>query len=370
MKKTKIILIIILFFLFSGCFSVLAQIPYPYKNTEGDQDILAYWYNFPKAMIKMEKGNLMTFHSSLHLYGKAPSDKFEVNAEVYLKDGNKIFKKTFKSEIAKISNGFFKIQYPVDYSKKLPYKIIVSIISSKGKRTKEIKCFYHKLHGKLVDFNENPVKGFINVGPDGFAGENLGVETDENGEYELILPERTYNCLIPNTKAYATTALEAWGWHMIVDSNQELNFKIGTGEVYNLNVWANNGGGFTYFISFRPMILARAKQQRSFQVKMNDESFEINDFSPDLKVKDLKILINGEKADIISLQKYYETGRPGAGSKAYIVQVKKPKSGAFGKQTITVEFDKIVEIEGKKYRASAMGCCQFYLNFTGLSKYF
>ncbi len=356
--------------LFIGRCMLQAQIPYPFLDTGQEHDILAYWYNFPEAVVKMETGNIMAFHSSLHLYGKVPADKFRVRAEVFLRDGKKIFEKNFESGAAEISHGFFKIRYPVDHSEATPDRIVVSVDSIKGAQTKEIRCQYHRVYGKLIDFDGKPIKGFIFVGPDGFAGENLGIETAENGMYEMILPERTYNCLIPNTQAYGATALEAWGWHIIVDSDQKLDFKIGTGEVYNLNVWANNGGGPTYFISFRPMVLAQVRQKKISRVELNDRPFEISDSSPDFELGDLRVSINGENAEILSLQKYYETLESGTGLKSYIVQVKRPKSGFFGKQTITVEYDKFFEIEGQQVRASAMGCFQFYLNYEGYSKYF
>ena len=335
MKVAKLISV-----LFASLFiSVLvfpAQIPYPFYDTGQDHDILAYWFNFPEAVVKMETGNVIAFQSSLHLYGRVPADKFRVQAEAFLKDGKKIFEKEFESEAAEISHGFFKIRYPVDRSEVLPDRIVVSVDSAAGTRTKEIQCRYHRVCGKLIDFDGKPVKGFIFVGPDGFAGENLGIETDENGAYEMTLPERTYNCLIPNTQMYGSTALEAWGWHIIVDTDQEIDFKIGTGEVYNLNVWPNNGGGSTYFISFRPMVLAQARQKKTFQVEMNGRSFAIGDLSPDLEANDFRITVNGEVAEIISLQKYYETRSPGNGLKAYIIQVDRTKAGIFGKQTVTV----------------------------------
>jgi len=369
MKAVKLILVLsVSFFISVSVFP--AQIPYPFCDTGQDNDILAYWYYFPEAVVKMETGDVIAFHSSLHLYGRAPADKFRVKAEAYLQDGKKIFEREFESEAAEISHGFFKIRYPVDHSETLPDRIVVSITSAQGRRTQEIRCQYHKVFGTLGDFDGNPAKGFIFVGPDGFAGENLGIETDENGAYEMFLPERTYNCLIPNTQAYGSTALEAWGWHIIVDSDQEIDFKIGTGEVYNLNVWPNNGGGSTYFISFRPMVLAQARQKKTFQVELDGRSFAIGDLSPDLEANDFRVTVNGEVAEIISLQKYYETRRPGNGLKAYIIQVDKTKAGIFGKQTVTVEYDKLFEIEGKQVRASAMGCFQFYLNYGGYSKYF
>ncbi|UCC40196.1 MAG: hypothetical protein JSV96_01700 [Candidatus Aminicenantes bacterium] len=97
----------------------------------------------------------------------------------------------------------------------------------------------------------------------------------------------------------------------------------------------------------------------------------VNNLSPDLEVEDLKVKINSEEAEIISLQKYFETGGSDSGFKAYIIQVRRTRAGDFwGKQTITVEYDKIVEIDGKEVRATSMGCFQFYLNFKGLSIYF
>jgi hypothetical protein len=198
----------------------------------------------------------------------------------------------------------------------------------------------------------------------------LGVLTDPEGNYEIYLPERTYNAIIANKESYGVSTLEAWGWHIIVDSDQQLDFKIGTGEVYNLNVWANNGGGWSYFVSFRPMVLPSIWDKKEYPVKLNESEFTITELIPELETEDIKVMINGSEAEILSLQKYYETGNPHAGLMSYLVQIKRTRElGLFGKQMICVEYDKAVERNGQKGRATSMGYFQFYLNFGGFSKY-
>jgi hypothetical protein len=82
-------------------------------------------------------------------------------------------------------------------------------------------------------------------------------------------------------------------------------------------------------------------------------------------------MINGEIAEILSLQKYYETGSPNSGCIAYIIQVKRSKEhGVTGKQTVVVSYKKTFEMNGKTVVGNSMGCYQFHLNFNGLSKYY
>jgi len=153
-----------------------------------------------------------------------------------------------------------------------------------------------------------------------------------------------------------------------MDSDQSIDFKVGIGEVYNLNVWPKNCGGSSYFISFRPMVLW-AMRQKTFPVKLNETEFSIMDASPELKPEDLKITVNGKEVEIISCQKYYETGSPGRGMPAYLVQVSSRGLQHPEKKTVIVEYKKEVERDQKKIMCTSMGIFQFYLNFTGLSKY-
>ena len=352
-----------------------AQNNYPFLDAEKDRDIQAYWYNLPASSITLDIGQKLDFRSSLHIYGKAPADEFQVEVKVFLKNGNQVLEKKFdinravESNFVEFRNGFFKIRYPVEYSEENPDKISVNISSAEGSRSKVIECRYHKLCGKITDFDGQPFKAPIAICPDGFASESLGKWSDEEGRYEIFLPERTYNALIAFPKSYGVSELEVWAWHIIMDADQSIDFKVGTGEVYNLNVWPNNGGGSSYFISFRPMVLW-TMEQKKFPVTINETEFSITDASPELKQEDLKIKINGKEADIISCQKYYETANPGHGMASYLVQVSSKGLKHLGKTTVVVEYKKEVERDQKTIMCTSMGIFQFYPNFTGLSKYF
>ena len=371
MKKT---LLFIPLWLFSISIIGMAQINYPFIDQEGNRDIVAYWYNIPKAIAELS-GDEMHLNSSLHIYGKAPGEEFKVKVQVYLKSGEKVFDHIFdirkedtqESYSIEQIDGFFKLKYPVEYLEQNPDKIIVTIKSPEEERTKEITCRYHKLSGKVTDFNGNPFKAYIIICPDAFAEAGIGILCDSSGDYEIEVPERTYNSVVAVDKSYGTKSLEAWGWHIIMDSDQRLDFKLGTGEVYNLNVWANNGGGSSYFISFRPMVLFK---HNKFPINLNEKEFMCSDLDPILELADITVKVNGKKAEIISLQKYYETGTLETALPAYVVQVSKKGLEITGKQTVMVEYKKETEISGRKVVCNSMGYFQFYLNYNGLSKYF
>jgi hypothetical protein len=372
-QMNKISICILVLFLVSALSP--AQNNYPFLDTENDRDIRAYWYNIPAGSITLDIGQKLDFCSSLHICGKAPADEFQVSVKVFLKNGDQVLEKRFdinravESDLVEFRNGFFKIMYPVEYSEENPDRIVVAVLSAKESRSKEIMCRYHKLSGKITDFNGEPFKAPIAICPDGFASESLGKWSDEAGRYEIWLPERTYNAIIAFPKSYAVTELEVWAWHIIMDADQSLDFKVGTGEVYNLNVWPNNGGGSSYFISFRPMVLW-AMEQKTFPVNINETEFSIKDVSPELEPKDLKITVNGKEVEIISCQKYYETGNPGKGMPAYLIQVSSKGLQHPEKKTVIVEYKKEVERNQQNIVCTSMGAFQFYLNYNGLSKYF
>ena len=203
------------------------------------------------------------------------------------------------------------------------------------------------------------------VYPDGFD-DACGVWSDGQGYYEVDLPERTYNAFYVNDGNYKSTTLEAWSWHMIMDEDQELDYKVGTGEVYDLQVWPNNGGFSTFHVSFRPMVLDMDPETRH-TLKINDKEFNYINISPELEIKDLNITINGERLAVISLQKYFVTGKDVA-MPAYLVQMPR-LNPTFGKQTIRVEYDKTITKDGKEILQNSMGYFQFYANFLGFSAY-
>lgn len=351
------------------------QYHFPFRNDKSS--ILAYWYNCKTDSVTISALNATGyFNSTLQVYGPAMADSFQVRVDVFLSDSTVAYTHTFqiKENLSAIEtgykvdfiNGHFRIMSSVKQLKSLPALIKVRIYSSHTTLEKNIFPCYHKVYGHITDFNDKPLKSFILIKPDAFE-DVCGVWSDKNGYYEIELPERVYNAFYINDGNYKSTTLEAWSWHMVVDNEQQLDYKIGTGEVYNLHVWPNNGGYNSLFLSFRPMVL-KSKDPSHLSQMVNEKEFNCIDIAPELSIKDFKITINGEETEIFSLQKYFETGKNIA-MPAYLIQVKRLKP-TFGKQTICVEYNKPIERNGKKAVQNSMGYFQFYPNYSGMSAYY
>ncbi len=363
----KIFLLTVLLLVSNNCYS---QSIFPFNIKDKESSVLAFWYNCKNnSMIETKIKDTIYVNSTLQVYGPVLSDSFLVEVEVYLPGNNKVYsnKFTVKKDIndkdyeLKIIKDYFRITNPVHFLNENPEKIKIFISSQKENIEKWIICKYHKLYGNISDFKGNPLKSYILVKPDAFSNV-CGVWTDSSGYYEIYLPERTYNCFYVNDGNYKFSTLEAWAWHMIIDEDQCLDYKIGTGEVYNLNVWVNNGGFGTYFISFRPMVLFH-NNKIEYEQLINNKKYKITNISPDLKTKDITVKINGKETGIYSMQRFFETGDNEA-MPSYLIQVRR-NYPRFGKQTIMVEYDKTIEIDGKKINQNSMGYFQFYLNFEG-----
>lgn len=353
------------------------QVNFPFKSEDKLSSVLAYWYNCKPDSVSMTiegKKETEYLNSTLQIYGSVVSDSFYVNVDTYLSNHSLAYSNRFlvskgnkpKGYEINIAGRFFKLTVPVKPLSDNPAKINVAISSSEVKFEKLITCKYHKLYGNMYDFKGNALKSFILIYPDGFGSDMVcGVWSDSKGYYQMDLPERVYNTFYVNDGNYKSTSLEAWSWHMIMDEDQKLDYKIGTGEVYNLNVWPNNGGFNTFFISFRPMVLHDPFADN--KIELNNKDFKLIDISPDLDIKDFTVTINGNKTEIISLQKYYETGEKIA-MPAYLIQLPR-KRMSMGKQTIMVEYDKAIEKKGKTVFQNSMGYFQFFGNFFGYSAF-
>lgn len=370
MKKVFCLLVIVL------CINLNSnsQVYFPFNSDDKQSSILAYWYNCKPDKITVAALKATEYlNSSIQIYGPVVSDSFYVKAEVFLSDGSMAYTNKFLVKNGMKSNGYqadiinnyFRITASVDQLSHDPDKIKVTVYCPETRLEKLIICSYHKISGHMTDFRGNPLKAFFLVNPDDFNAVS-GVWSNADGYYEINIPERTYNNFYVNDGNYKSTTLEAWSWHMIVDENQEIDYKIGTGEVYNLSVWPNNGGYNSLLLSFRPMVLGDRNGINSMQT-IDGKELNVINIAPELERKDMNITINGKQAEIYSMQKYYETGDENA-MPAYLIQIRRLEP-TFGKQTICVEYDKTIDRDGKKILQNSMGHFQFYVNFSGKSAF-
>lgn len=238
----------------------------------------------------------------------------------------------------------------------LPDKINVEIEVGGKLYAETVKCEYARLYGKITDFDGNPFPAEVELSRVGFD-KNITIEvwSGKNGEYSVIVPKGCYNCFWIDDGSYGKTSLESWCWHMLIDGDEELDFKIGNGEVYSLSVWCSNGGGQTLFFWFRPMILGKKSE---YEVEINGQSRTVTDISPELELEDITVTLNGRELKIISLQRVYETAENYV-MPAYIIQTERP-SGAVGKQTAVVEYNTAERSAELGYTAQSQGRVQFY----------
>lgn len=219
-----------------------------------------------------------------------------------------------------------------------------------------VKCEYARLYGRITEFDGKPFPAVVQMNRTGFDKDiSIGVWSDKNGEYSAVVPKGCYNAFWIDDESYGKTSLESWCWHMLIDGDERLDFKIGNGEVYSLAVWCNNGGGATLFFWFRPMILG---EKSEYDIDINGESGTVNVICPELVPEDIKVTLNGRELKILSLQKVDETAENYV-MPAYILQTERP-SGAVGKQTAVVEYNTAKRSAELGYTAQSQGRVQFY----------
>jgi hypothetical protein len=336
---------------------LLGQVPYPFSGTEAGRDILAYWYNVPaEKNVDMGKMGSVYFQSSLQIYGTTPAERFKVSVQVFDKSYN--LYKAEKSDLVSYHGDLFKLCQPVEHLPGNPERIIVAIESVNGRRSKDILCRYHRISGRVTESVGPAHKAYVIICPDAFF-EFIGKYTDDKGDYEIELPERTYNALAASTNLYGISQTESWAWHVINDCDQTLNFRIGNSELYNLNAWTSNGGDSTYFISFRPMVIEWVVSQGAEPVQISQKEFSRIATAPELEISDMKVTVNGRSLSIVSLQKFYETGYTQYAFPHYILQADCRAVRLNDKLHIQLELQK--EADWQEKRISCYGMGQFQI---------
>ncbi|MBQ8604127.1 MAG: carboxypeptidase regulatory-like domain-containing protein [Oscillospiraceae bacterium] len=234
----------------------------------------------------------------------------------------------------------------------LPDKLYAKIQTTTGETEIQQDCEYATIKGKITDFDGKPFPASVQFFRYGFSyPHRMGVWSDSEGNYSVTVPKGRYNAIFVDDDSYRKSTLENWCWNMIIDCDETLDFKVGTGEIYSLTPWFSNGGMPVMFLYFRPMILG---YKREYKMRINSSEYNIIDIAPQLEPKDIKVTANNKDLQIISLQTIYETC-DGMAMPAYILQVEKPRYSA-EKQRVTVEY--CTDAEG--YTAASQGRCQFY----------
>ncbi len=223
--------------------------------------------------------------------------------------------------------------------------------------TFETECKYYTFSGQISDFDGNPFPAVVMLYRYGFDEPPfiMGTWSNRDGKYSFRVPAGNYNVMYADDNTYGISSLECWGWNIIADRDETIDLKIGNGEVYSLNVSANNGGMRTLFLTFRPMIYFKKEE---YSTVVGEQNFHVTDIAPEIAKEDVTVYVNGRKTEVISLQKLYETAEEGWCMPMYMVQIPRHLyADCLDKQTIVLEYDTKDRGNG---RACSRGFTQFY----------
>ena len=341
---------------------------------ESSTDVNVYLYNFEPLSFRWTNrfkkvDQVLNFKPSVETELKNFLErKFTFSLSLLDPNGKIVFSK--KQEIERVKED--KIDHVIivfNLEEMIPYatKAAVEVTWEKGHLNKEIPLEFARIHGKSTNFDGTPRKDFIFVKDCGFEDVYVG-RCQEDGSYEMILPKRTYNSFVIDDETYDYLTLENWVWNFTADKDMELNFQVGSLEVYNLHVWPNNGGASTMFISFRPMSLYRSNlmdRDKNYEVSddekeegrysITEEDFKHNPYSglaPQLDTNEVQIFLDENELEVVSVQPYPEYISSKDGIKehvtAYIVQALRGKNRITpGRHHVRVVIQDELEYEGK-----------------------
>lgn len=350
--------------------------------------IKAFWFNNRQTGPEILQPKFFTPKTQIQIYAELADVKLPISVEVSaFFNGAPVFQKSYKIEEVSgkkdywhhvfMTSGALELRDFVETLENDPDRMDISIRYGDKTCAQSISCEYAIISGKTTDFDGKPFPAaviYYYLSFDGRAG-GMGAWSDKEGNYTIKLPKMEYNAVFIDDKSYFWTSLEAWAWKMIVDRDEVHDYKIGNGEVYSLDAWANNGGSQSLFIFFRPMVLPYARREmlsplklikrQIKRVEISGKKYKLFKASPDIDIKDITVELNGTKTNNISLQKIAETRTSGNIMYAYILQVERIPGYNISKQTLVLEYN-FKDSKGKKVQAQ--GRTQFhYTNAYGLA---
>lgn len=187
-----------------------------------------------------------------------------------------------------------------------------------------------RIYGKVLGFDEKPIAGAnVELKNSHFTTVASAVSGPDGG-YSLSAPEGDYMALTA-VKDYMTKSLEYWAWSVPARGELRIDPHFDRLEVYAMNAWRPQGAYPSYQIYFRPMSLIRAGRKIAEAGGM--EAFgklKLQDIAPDLAPGDITVTIDGEKVDVLKMNKVLEASGPDGAMYGYVIQTGLPKAQASG----------------------------------------
>lgn len=191
-----------------------------------------------------------------------------------------------------------------------------------------------RIYGRVTDFDGRPVAG-ADVGLKTAGFQNVAaVATGADGSYALTVEEGLYIALTA-VKDYQTKQLEYWAWNVPAFGEVRIDPRFDRLEVYALNAWRPQGAYPSFQVYFRPMSLTKTVAAVIKAGGMEGlAKLPLLDIAPDLQTGDLEVKINGERVEVLRVNRVREASGPGQDMFAYLIQVALPKQPGTGEWTV------------------------------------
>lgn len=206
---------------------------------EFQNEVKVYVYNFKEFSYRFtnpfqKADRVITVKPSVEAEIRGFKEReFTLTLTLYDSKGNIVYAKSQPvKRVEQDTIDYVIVKFWLEDKIPFPEKAVVEVSTEKGSFKKEIKLKFVRIYGKSTNFDGSPRKDYIIANDNGF--ENVyAAACDENGFYEMILPQRTYNNLIVNCETYGITTVENWVWNFTAYQDMELNFLLRYGVLKN-----------------------------------------------------------------------------------------------------------------------------------------
>jgi len=165
-----------------------------------------------------------------------------------------------------------------------------------------------KIHGRVTTFSGEPVdaKAYVTL-ETGFEKMVVGVECDDSGRYEMVVPRRQYHTIQAIDENFGKTHLERYGHNLHVDDDMKIDFRIGAIELYRLTgaVTAENTvlADFSVF-SVHHFLDRMVEEQQKSGKGFSPLAFIANlDHYPPIEKGNVEMYVDGVPLDVWTIER-------------------------------------------------------------------
>ncbi len=187
----------------------------------------------------------------------------------------------------------------------LPDTIRIECKTPSKKYSKTIALSYARIKGKTTDFDGNAFPAAIVFMRKLYGGRTpcLGVWSNMNGEYSILIPTGKYDAFYVDDNSYNISTLENWSWNIIVEKDETYDFKIGNAEIYDLSAKKEND---CLYLSFRPMVMTSMRYEES-EIVIDSETYSFINIQPDIALENISVFVEGQSITVSNMERTYAT---------------------------------------------------------------